>query len=87
MIFSEHKERGRDHISSRISQRRFVGELPIWLSGVRTSTLGANRSTNFGGEFHESKVAGFMASAGGRFYWLDLILLCDFDGVGLFIRV
>lgn len=87
MIFSEHKERGRDHISSRLSQRRFVGELPIWLSGVRTSTLGANRSTNFGGEFHESKVAGIMASASNRVHWLDGILLCDFDGISIFIRL
>ncbi len=87
MIFSEHKERGWGHINSSPNQVDSSGKSPAWLWIVRTSTLGANRSTNFGGEFHESKVAGIVASAGNRFYRLDSILLCDFDGVGLFIRL
>ncbi len=87
MITSKHKECGRGHktpLQGRIIRR---GKWYLDLKIDRQLASGANELANFGGEFHESKVAGFLASASGSVHRLDRILLCDFDGISLFIRL
>ena len=57
----------------------------MWL---RTEAdLGDESISKLGGEFHESKVAGDLASASSGLYRMDSVLLCDFDGFGLFVRL
>lgn len=53
----------------------------------RLSTTGMQHigRQKVGGETHAHKVAGDLASASDSLYWLDDILLCDFNGVSLFI--
>lgn len=45
------------------------------------------KSGNLGVKTHAHKVAGNLASASGRLHWLDRFLLCDFNGVSLFVRL
>ncbi len=84
MILSEHKERGfgcgTPHQFSRIRRGKYT-----LIGCERKLVWGTNRPAKLGGVFHESKVAGVMASASGSFHWLDRVLLCDFDDFGLLV--
>lgn len=67
------------------TKRGFVENMTRLVAAIGSWFWGTNQPAKLGGEIHESKVVGTLASTSSGICRLDGILLCNFDGFGLFV--